>query len=876
MFKMRNPFKRKRTPENPGDRDSPRSPPTTRPAGARPRVSCLPTVVVSGQENDGYVMMEDHDAERRSSSPVATCERVEPLETAPPVPPSITFNKPAMDPDASDIESSSSSRTGSIQSLHEKRRRYSEEAKALKSAGASKDAASPVASNSMSLDGASRMHSTFPRSKVDRFLERESSTHLSAHAGTRRGSFIFRQSSKGSSNSSVAASLLFDGGKEEELITPFNQTTHSLKKAIALQEMAISECEKLYRKAANESTSSSFDNAGDESLGTQIGRLTRVLEVLRVCSRDLDEMGTQERTVGKFAAEKFASMLSEEVSAQPNVADWISNQFTTAKPIRRSALVESSTPRPRHSIASINHAHHPLSPTLVHSVSMPSTTNRHMGAIAEPNVDETDGPIGADSYTSHQRPSLNSYSKKLPLPVIDSASEHSSIVDDDASEEHPAETDSFTFSLTFATGAGLRCTDMESLHSLMRDLDSFRFDIFKVAELTYDRPFVPVVMSLFKEWNLLRDLEISDSVMANYLTEIELKYCSKNPYHNSWHGADVAQTAHVLILKGGLEKHFSRQEIFGLLLSAAVHDVGHIGYNNDYLVKTRHELALMYNDQSVLENLHSSIAITLGEDKTKDCQIFDSFNYSEYCDARARIIKLILATDPKKHVEMLGSFTSFSEGISVNDVRAENGGSIFRPNDASEKSLVLETLLHSADISNPCKPHHLSQAWTNRIVSEFYAQGDKEKAAGFTPHMVFDRNSGVPLYDMQIGFIKGIVQPQWEAWHLFSRHALEEDFDEPLDNLSNTMNHWETLKQADGDMKERAEAAKAAGDDLVPISIESTGANGGEAIVAEEGHSEDAPEQATAEQATAEEATAEEATAEETAPKETASESDPA
>ena len=90
------------------------------------------------------------------------------------------------------------------------------------------------------------------------------------------------------------------------------------------------------------------------------------------------------------------------------------------------------------------------------------------------------------------------------------------------------------------------------------------------------------------------------------------------------------------------------------------------------------------------------------------------------------------------------------------------------------------------------------------------------------------------------------------------------------------MNHWETLKQADGDMKERAEAAKAAGDDLVPISIESTGANGGEAIVAEEGHSEDAPEQATAEQATAEEATAEEATAEETAPKETASESDPA
>lgn len=36
-----------------------------------------------------------------------------------------------------------------------------------------------------------------------------------------------------------------------------------------------------------------------------------------------------------------------------------------------------------------------------------------------------------------------------------------------------------------------------------------------------------------------------------------------------------------------MQKRFSRQEIFSLILSAAVHDVGHIGYNNDYLVKTR-------------------------------------------------------------------------------------------------------------------------------------------------------------------------------------------------------------------------------------------------------------------------------------------------
>ena len=77
----------------------------------------------------------------------------------------------------------------------------------------------------------------------------------------------------------------------------------------------------------------------------------------------------------------------------------------------------------------------------------------------------------------------------------------------------------------------------------------------------------------------------------------------------SIHVASVMHMTHMLMHHGGIAEMMTDNQILATYYAALIHDFEHLGVNNDYLIKTFHPLAVMYNDQSPLENHHLAAAV---------------------------------------------------------------------------------------------------------------------------------------------------------------------------------------------------------------------------------------------------------------------------
>uniref|UniRef100_A0A673X8B1 Phosphodiesterase n=1 Tax=Salmo trutta TaxID=8032 RepID=A0A673X8B1_SALTR len=322
---------------------------------------------------------------------------------------------------------------------------------------------------------------------------------------------------------------------------------------------------------------------------------------------------------------------------------------------------------------------------------------------------------------------------------------------------------------------GLLATEFE-------DINRWGLDIFKIAEYSGNRPLTVVMYSIFQERELLKNFKIPADTFITFMMTLEDHYHADVAYHNNIHAADVVQSTHVLLSTPALEAVFTDLEIMAALFSSAIHDVDHPGVTNQFLINTNSELALMYNDASVLENHHLAVGFKLLQED--NCDIFQSLSKKQGQSLRKMVIDMVLATDMSKHMNFLADLKTMVETKKVTSL------GVLLLDNYSDRIQVLQNMVHCADLSNPTKPLEVYRKWTDRIMVEFFTQGDRERDKGIEISPMCDKHNA-SVEKTQVGFIDYIVHPLWETW----ADLVHPDAQDILDTLEDNREWYQSMIQ---------------------------------------------------------------------------------
>eukprot|EP00899_Mesostigma_viride_P001453 jgi/Mesvir1/11308/Mv01090-RA.2 len=268
--------------------------------------------------------------------------------------------------------------------------------------------------------------------------------------------------------------------------------------------------------------------------------------------------------------------------------------------------------------------------------------------------------------------------------------------------------------------------------SVLSALGTWEFDTLALAEAS-PRDVVQLVgFTLFVKGGLVSEFSINELKLANFLEQIA-RGMQPHPYHNAVHISDVSASLFHLLMESGVGDHLRRIDWLAAVCAALVHDYKHPGVNNDFLNRTKEELAIIYNDNSPLENYHLAEAFHLLY-SNEHCNFLEVLSESDYNEVRRVIIDLVLASDLKRHFGILDQFKArVSQGMH------------WDTNKETDRLLLLQMALKVADLGHSAKPLAVHQEWSRRVTEEFYKQGDAERGAELDVSPFMDRfNNNVP------------------------------------------------------------------------------------------------------------------------------------
>ncbi|KAM3861363.1 3',5'-cyclic-AMP phosphodiesterase 7B-like [Diretmus argenteus] len=314
----------------------------------------------------------------------------------------------------------------------------------------------------------------------------------------------------------------------------------------------------------------------------------------------------------------------------------------------------------------------------------------------------------------------------------------------------------------------------QAAHMLSR-VGTWSFDIFLFDRLTNGNSLVTLMCHLFNVYGLIHHFQLDMVKLHRFLGMVQEDYHSHNPYHNAVHAADVTQAMYCYLKEPKLAEQLSPLDVFLGLMAAASHDVDHPGVNQPFLIKTRHHLASLYQNTSVLESHHWRSTVGM----LRESRLLSHLPADMSQDMEQQLGSLILATDISRQNEFL---SSFREHLDNQDLDLQH---------APHRHFILQIALKCADVCNPCRVWELSRQWSERVCEEFYRQGDLERKFDLEISPLCNQQAdSAPA--IQIGFISYIVEPLFEEWHHFIEPSLLSQT--MMGHLHKNKNRWSLLR----------------------------------------------------------------------------------
>ena len=316
--------------------------------------------------------------------------------------------------------------------------------------------------------------------------------------------------------------------------------------------------------------------------------------------------------------------------------------------------------------------------------------------------------------------------------------------------------------------------EVSKLSGLLKNIGrDWNFNTFFLSDCCNQIPLQVAGNYSFHKFNLDEVFKIPEGVLRKFLMKLEGTY-KPNPYHNSVHAADVMNSYLFLVNNSKLLENCTNIDVMAGIIAALGHDAGHPARNNRFLMITKNELAIQYNDISVLEMLHTATVFSIIMDS--ESNIFQNLTTDQYSLARKMIVELILATDMSKHFDLLMEFRGKHMVPEAFDLTKNE-----------QKVDILRLIIKAADIGHAAKDIELHEKWCRLVVEEFYTQGDLEKEMGLAVSMYCDRET-TDISKSQAGFIKNIVAPLFIMVNFILKSEMIETY--CVEQLKINENHW--------------------------------------------------------------------------------------